>query len=57
MMDNIGNHNAKVLSKESEQNVEIVNGEPKQCCEDQDTRHPSGINPNATQHYPNMFGS
>ena len=35
MMDKIGNHNAKVLYKDSEQKVEIVNGEPKQCCEDQ----------------------
>jgi hypothetical protein len=35
MMDKIGNHNAKVLNKESEPKVEIVDGVPKMCCEDQ----------------------
>ena len=29
------NHNAKVLSKESEPKIDIVNGVPKMCCEDQ----------------------
>ena len=35
MMDKIGNHNAKILGKESEPKVEIVNGVPKKCCRDQ----------------------
>ena len=35
MMDKIGNHNGKVLKKESEQRVEIVNGVPEKCCRDQ----------------------
>ena len=35
MMDKIENHNSKILGKESESKVEIVNGVPKRCCEDQ----------------------
>ena len=35
MMDKIGNHNGKVLNKESEPRVEIVNGIPEKCCRDQ----------------------
>ena len=35
MMDKIGNHNTKILGKENEPKVEIVNGIPKKCCEDQ----------------------
>jgi hypothetical protein len=35
MMDKIGNHNGKVLKKESGQRVEIVNGVPEKCCRDQ----------------------
>ena len=35
MMDKIGNHNGKILKKESEPRVEIVNGIPEKCCRDQ----------------------
>jgi hypothetical protein len=35
MMDKIGNHNSKILRKENEPKVEIVNGVPKKFCEDQ----------------------
>ena len=35
MMDKISSHNAKILSKESEPKVEIVDGVPKKCCQDQ----------------------
>ena len=35
MMDKIGNHNSKILGKESEPKVEIVNGVPKKCCRDE----------------------
>ena len=35
MMDKIGKHNGKVLKKESEPRVEIVNGIPEKCCRDQ----------------------
>ena len=34
-MDKIGKHNGKVLKKESEPRVEIVNGIPEKCCRDQ----------------------
>ena len=35
MMVKIGNHNAKILGKENEPKVEIVNGVPKKCCQNQ----------------------
>ena len=35
MMDKIENHNSKILRKENEPKVEIVNGVPKKFCEDQ----------------------
>ena len=35
MMFKIGNHNAKILGKENEPKVEIVNGVPKKCCQNQ----------------------
>ena len=34
MKDMIGKHNAKVLNKENEPEIEIVNGVPKPCCDD-----------------------
>ena len=53
MMDKIGNHNGKVLKKESEQRVENVNGVPEKCCRDHQAigacpfpgRNASGNNP------------
>jgi len=35
MMDKIGSHNAKILSKESQPKVEIVEGVSDKCCQDQ----------------------
>jgi hypothetical protein len=35
MKDKIGKHNAKVLNKENDPEIEIVNGAPKPCCDDQ----------------------
>ena len=35
MMDKIGNHNSKILGKGSDTKVEIINGVPKKCCQDE----------------------